>query len=193
MSSLSRRQAVATLAGTTLLVGCGDQPTTQTTTTPSDLRLRSDAFDPGEPIPTQFTCEGADENPPLRIGNVPSDAATLALVVDDPDAPGDEPFVHWLLWNVPADTTRIPRGVATTERVESLDAVQGRNGFSAVGYRGPCPPTGDGPHTYRFTLTALPDTLGVAPGATRTELAAALDDADSLARTRLTGTFDRSG
>jgi Raf kinase inhibitor-like YbhB/YbcL family protein len=140
------------------------------------LSLSSPAFDGGT-VPTAYTCDGEDVSPPLRVDGVPDGAASLALVVDDPDAPTDEPFVHWLLWNVPPDTTEIPEDVPDGERVDALDgAAQGTSGFGDVGYGGPCPPEGDGPHTYRFTLHALDAELDVEPGAERGALEPAMDD-----------------
>lgn len=154
------------------------------------LALRSPAFDDGESIPTAFTADGADESPPLRIEGVPDDAESLALVVDDPDAPSGR-FVHWLLWNVPPDTTEVPRGLPGTDHLASLgDARQGTNGFGNLGYDGPAPPAGDGPHTYAFTLTALDTTLDVEAGAERDSVDDAMAD-HVLTSAQLTGTYDR--
>lgn len=154
------------------------------------LTLSSPAFDDGGSLPVRFTCDGEGVSPPLAVGGVPDGAETLALVVDDPDAPGDDPFVHWLLWNVAADTASIPADVPAAETV--LDgARQGTNDGGDVGYYPACPPTGDGPHTYRFTLFALDDALDVAAGARRGELDDAIEAAH-LAQTRLTATFERS-
>jgi Raf kinase inhibitor-like YbhB/YbcL family protein len=169
----------------------GPTETTTTDAAAASLTLTTPAFDAGGTIPPEHTCEGADVSPELHVAGVPDDAAALALVVDDPDAPTDDPFVHWLLWNLPPDVTTLPRGVPASERVDDLDgAVQGTNGFDEVGYRGPCPPTDDGAHTYRFTLSALDAELDVAPGSERPAISAAIDDHE-LTRTRLTGEFDR--
>jgi hypothetical protein len=155
-----------------------------------DFTLTTSAFDAGETIPRRYTCEGADESPPLSVSGVPDAAETLGVVVDDPDAPGAT-FTHWLLWNVPGETTAIPAAVATTETVDALDgARQGENDFGDVGYRGPCPPTGDGPHTYRFRGYAVDSTVDVAAGSDASAVTNALEDA-SLATDVLTGTFER--
>jgi len=123
---------------------------------------------------------------------VPDDAAALALVVDDPDASTDKPFVHWLLWNVPPETTEMPADVLDGERVESLDdAAQGTNGFGDVGYGGPCPPAGDGAHAHRFTLHALDTELDVNPGANRATLESAMEGR-VVAETTLTGEYERA-
>lgn len=111
--------------------------------------------------------------------------------MDDPDAPGDRPDVHWLLWNVPPGTTEIPEGVPTNRRVGALgDAAQGRNSSGSVGYTGPCPPPDDGAPTYRFTLYPLDERLEPYPGASREELDAAMNGR-TIGDTAITGTYDR--
>lgn len=148
------------------------------------------AFDDGEEIPTEYTCDGANSSPPLRIEGVPEDAETLALIVDDPDAP-DQTFVHWLLWNIPADTEQIPQSMPQGPAVSDLGgAEQGTNDADEVGYSGPCPPEGDGPHTYRFILYAVDTELEVEAGATREELNDTLDGR-TVGAGRLDGTYER--
>ncbi|MFB6129767.1 MAG: YbhB/YbcL family Raf kinase inhibitor-like protein [Salinigranum sp.] len=155
------------------------------------LALASSAFGDGDSIPRRFTCAGENVSPPLSLSGVPDGAGALAFVVDDPDAPGKTPYVHWLLWNVPADVTSLPEGVPTGKTVDSLGgAKQGTNSGGTVGYGGPCPPRGDGPHTYRFTCHALDSPLDLAAGAKRP----ALDDAmagPAVTSTTLTATFER--
>jgi len=155
------------------------------------ISLRSSAFDAEASIPTKYTCEGEDVSPPLRILEAPDGAESLALVLDDPDAPTEDPFVHWLIWNVPPGTAEMPEGVAREERVEVLgDAHQGTNDFDDVGYRGPCPPEGDDAHTYRFMLRALETELDLEAGARRSALEGAI--AGSVVdETTLTGTYQR--
>ncbi|WP_435358336.1 YbhB/YbcL family Raf kinase inhibitor-like protein [Haloarchaeobius sp. DFWS5] len=156
----------------------------------TEFLLESPAFKEGGKIPATYTCEGTDTSPELAIGGVPDDAASLALVVDDPDAPGGT-FVHWLLWNLPPSTIRLPRGVRQGPAVAALDgARQGTNGFNTVGYRGPCPPRGDGPHNYRFTLYACDTELDVPAGVKSPKLMAAIE-ASEIEHTRLTGTYER--
>jgi Raf kinase inhibitor-like YbhB/YbcL family protein len=153
--------------------------------------LSSPAFDAGTSIPTGHTCDGEGGSPPLRIRGTPDGVASLALVVDDPDAPTDTPFVHWLLWNVPPDTESIPADIPQERTVSELDgAAQGTNGFGELGYRGPCPPAGDDAHTYRFTVLALDTTLDLEPGADR---ATFRDAAEPHIRgeTTITGTYER--
>ena len=129
------------------------------------LSFSSPAFTAGTAIPQKYTCDGEDVSPPLELRGTP-DTESLALVVDDPDAPTDEPFVHWLVWNIPTDIEDIPEAVPRDLTVEALDgATQGTNDFGSLGYRGPCPPAGDGAHTYRFTVQLLDTRLELEPGA----------------------------
>lgn len=194
----SRRAVLSGLA-TAALAGCssgGGDGTASPTATGADsapsggLSVASPAFDDGGPIPERYTGDGADASPPLSVGDVPSDAAALALVVDDPDAP-DPPFTHWLCWAIPPDVGEIPEELPQTERVESLGgALQGTNDFGDLGYRGPLPPSGDGPHRYRFTVSALASGLDLDPGARR----GAVDEAlagSVLEAGRLVGAYER--
>lgn len=185
-----------------LLAGCsggpggspyGDGGTDDGTQEDSALTLTSPAFEDGATIPTRFTCDGADASPALDVGQVPDQAETLALIVDDPDAPREEPWVHWLIWDVPATAERIPEGYPPSGDGGSFDqARQGANSFSSddVRYRGPCPPEGHGEHRYRFTLHAVDTRLGLDGGADREALEAALDG-HVLETTRLVGVYER--
>jgi len=191
---MKRRQYLASAAaGTALLAGCGGSNRSDpggATGSGTSLALEATPFDDGERIPARYTCEGGDVNPELTISGVVDEVETLALVVDDPDA-GDEPFVHWLLWNVPANTETIPRSVAKQEEPPFAEgARQGTNSAGNVGYTGPCPPTGDDAHTYYFRLHAVDTTLELEAGADRAALDDALSDhvVDSVA---LTGTYER--
>ena len=156
----------------------------------TDSSFRTSAFTHGESIPEKYTCEGRDISPELTIGDVPDDADALAVVVDDPDAPAGT-FTHWLLWNVPADTVEIDEDVPPMEEVPDLGgARQGENDFGDVGYRGPCPPEGDDPHEFRFTLHVLDEELDMDSGAVRPQLQDELDAA-TLETEQFTGTFGR--
>lgn len=156
----------------------------------ADISFRTSTFTHGESIQEKYTCEGEDVSPELTIGDVPDDAAALAVVMDDPDAPGGT-FTHWSLWNLPPDTVEVPEDVPKLDEVPELDgAKQGENDFGDVGYRGPCPPEGDDPHEYRFTLHVLDEELDVDPGVVRTELADPLEEA-TRETAQFTGTFGR--
>ena len=124
------------------------------------MKITSPAFQEGGNIPSKFTCDGANVNPPLHIDQVPAGAKSLALIVDDPDAPGGT-FVHWLVWNIDPKTTDIG------ENSVPPTAVQGKNGFGKSGYGGPCPPSGT--HRYYFRVYAL-DIPQVQGGSTRADL-----------------------
>ncbi|MFQ5461474.1 MAG: YbhB/YbcL family Raf kinase inhibitor-like protein [Phycisphaerae bacterium] len=157
----------------------------------STVRVSSPAFAAGAPIPTRFTAEGANVSPALAFGGLPTGTAELALIMDDPDAPGTSPFVHWVLYKIPATTTSLPEDVAhQAEPGEIAGALQGQNGFGRLGYGGPAPPRSDGPHTYRFRLFALRTALNVASGLSADQLVAAMGGR-VLAQGELTGTFDR--
>jgi Raf kinase inhibitor-like YbhB/YbcL family protein len=124
------------------LASCGagsDKAVTQFT-------LTSDAFANGQPIPAQYTCDGADQSPPLDWSEPPAGTKSFALIVDDPDAPS-RTFRHWGAYDIPAAVRSIPAGQAL--------GTQAVNDFGKPGYGGPCPPKGHGPHHYRFKLLAL--------------------------------------
>lgn len=152
--------------------------------------LAAEAFDDGDRIPARYTCDGEGVSPALSVGDAPAGAGSLALVVDDPDAPGGT-YTHWLLWDLPPDVDGLPEGVPAGERVQELDgAAQGTNDAGLVGYSGPCPPPDDGPHTYRFRLLALGESLDLEPGADRSAFDGALGAVDR-SETVLAGTYDR--
>lgn len=157
------------------------------------MRLTSPAFAEGGVIPRRHTCDGEDLSPPLVIEDVPAGAASLTLVVDDPDAPRERPWVHWLLWNLPPDVGKLQEGYPPgTKAPPILGAVQGRNHFPEdnLRYRGPCPPPGHGAHHYRFALHALGTVLALEEGATRRMLEDAMEG-HVLATATLTGTYAR--
>lgn len=149
----------------------------------NDLTFTSFPFEPGDSIPTEFTCEGADVSPPLAWGNVPDGAESMALIVDDPDAPG-QTFTHWVLFNLSPDQTQLERDF------DPQSAVEGANDFGNAEYGGPCPPPGDGPHRYFFRLYALDTVLDLGPGASRGQVTDAIDG-HVLAETELVGTYER--
>lgn len=185
---------VASIAGYAGAKGTrGDQePSTDEERTDERLSLTSEAFENGGEIPRRFTCDGQNQSPPLGIESPPDGTQSFALVMDDPDAPSP-PFVHWLLWDIPADTGEIPEAVPTDESVESLDgATQGTNGTGDLGYVGPCPPEDDPQHTYLFSLYALEESLGLDSGAGHDEVLAALFP-KAIARARYVGQYGREG
>jgi Raf kinase inhibitor-like YbhB/YbcL family protein len=147
----------------------------------SDLAISSPAFADGLPIPAKFTADGANLSPALAIANPPAGTACFALIVDDPDAPMGT-WVHWVVWNIPSSTIRIP------EARLPAGSVEGRNSWGRTLYGGPSPPSGT--HHYHFKLYALDRTLELP----RTTDKAALIDAMEgrvLARAQLIGTYRR--
>ncbi len=155
------------------------------------IRIESPAFEHGKTIPRRHTGDGADASPALKWSGVPAEARELALIVDDPDAPTPQPWVHWLLYRVPPDARELPEGIPPAERVPvPSGAVQGRNSFGRIGYGGPAPPRGHGVHRYRFRLYALDTPLSLEPGLTRDRLEAAMKD-HVLAQGELVGSYQR--
>jgi len=125
------------------------------------MKLTSPAFNNYQKIPVVYTCDGQKLHPPLVISGVPSTVKSLALVVDDPDAPNGT-FTHWVIWNIHADTTVIAEGTVPPESQE------GTNSAGTVGYTPPCPPSGQ--HRYFFTLYALDAKLGLDGKATKADI-----------------------
>nr|WP_237710108.1 YbhB/YbcL family Raf kinase inhibitor-like protein [Pyrococcus sp. ST04] len=149
----------------------------------------SSVFEENGIIPKKYTCEGADINPPLRIENIPENAKTLAIIVEDPDAPGGT-FIHWVAWNIPV-TTEIPEGIPKEAVVEKpIHMIQGINDFGRVGYNGPCPPRSHGVHHYHFKIYALDTELSLKPGSTKKELEKAMKG-HILAEAELVGIYER--
>ncbi len=152
-----------------------------------NLQITSPAFSEGQPIPSKYSCEGSDASPPLEWTNVPANTRSFALIADDPDAPMG-PWVHWVLYDLPPDTTGLPEGVAKTQFIAG-NAKQGLNSWPRLGYGGPCPPRGK-PHRYFFKLCALDTMLDLKPGATKKDLLKAMEG-HVLAEGQLMGTYQR--
>jgi Raf kinase inhibitor-like YbhB/YbcL family protein len=147
----------------------------------AEFTVHSSAFEHGEPIPRRHNCEGEDLSPPLSWLGAPQGTRSLALVVDDPDAPAGT-FTHWLGWALDPGAERLGEGEAAP--------VEGRNDFGTSGYRGPCPPPGHGRHRYSFRLYALDSDPDLPPGAGKRELERALEG-HTLAAAELIGTYER--
>ena len=158
------------------------------------IQITSSAFTQGHPIPKKYTGEGIDVSPPLSWTGIPAGTQELALICDDPDAPTDEPWVHWVIYKLPADTQGLPEGVPRKPRLkEPAGAVQGRNSWpasEAIGYRGPMPPPGHGVHHYYFKLYALKTHVAVEPGLDKKAVMEAIGD-QVLAEGVLMGTYQR--
>jgi len=135
------------------------------------MKLTSTAFDHGGPIPVELTCQGRNSSPALAWTGTPTGTRSLALVVDDPDAPCGT-WVHWLLYDLPPEINKLEAELPRTQYVAG-GAKQGLNDFKHLGYGGPCPPPGKA-HRYFFRLYALDCLLDAKPGLTRAALDAAM-------------------
>jgi Raf kinase inhibitor-like YbhB/YbcL family protein len=171
--------------------GDTDEDTNETDEKEPAMQIRSHAFADGEPIPEEHTADGEDASPPLNLTDVPDETETLAIIVDDPDAPREDPFVHWLMWNIPGEADTIAAGYPPSGDGKAFNASrQGANDFGNERYDGPAPPKGEGPHRYRFQLFALEAQLDVDEGAQREDLENAMEGA-VIAEDTLTGTYER--
>ncbi len=144
------------------------------------ITITSSAFQEGGNIPSKFTCDGSDTSPPLQLTGVPSEAKSLVLIADDPDAPSGL-FTHWLVWNIPPQTNSIAEGSAQK-------GVRGSNDFGKSGYKGPCPPAGT--HRYSFKVFALDRELNLRAGAKRSQVDAAMKG-HVIAQGELVGRYAR--
>lgn len=151
------------------------------------LQISSPAFPPGGSIPKKFTCDGPDLSPQLTWNDPPAKTQSFALIMDDPDAPAGT-WVHWVLFNLPAEAREVPEGTAKQEQLTN-GARQGRNDFRKIGYGGPCPPPGV-PHHYFFKLYALDTKLQLMGGTTKAELERAMKG-HFLAQAELIGKYGR--
>ena len=174
--------------------GCTSVPVNQSAvggppeTTTFNLTLSSNAFSPGGTIPDMYSCKGQNISPPLSWQNVPVGSKSLAMIVVDTDAPLSGGYVHWIVYNIPVNSTGIP---ADQPRVAVLPngSGQGLNTAGGVGYTGPCPPQGS-PHHYHFRLYALDTSLDLQGSVNRSVLEGALQG-HILQSTELVGLFTR--
>lgn len=143
------------------------------------LSISSTAFKNEADVPSKYTCDGEDINPPLRISGMPEGAKTMVLIVDDPDAPVGV-WDHWIVWNIPADTTSIPE--------DSVPGVQGINSWGRNDWGGPCPPSGT--HRYIFKLYALDVELDIEAESDKTDLETAMEG-HVLEQAELIGKYSR--
>jgi Raf kinase inhibitor-like YbhB/YbcL family protein len=171
MQKLIMASALAIAAGAIAAFGAGGVK----------MKITSSAFQDGGNIPSKFTCDGSDRSPALRIEQTPVEAKSLALIVDDPDAPS-RLFTHWIAWNIDPKANDIAEGGAPS------GAVQGKNDFGKAGYGGPCPPSGT--HRYFFKIFALDRHLDLPAGAKRAQLDAAMKG-HIIAQGELMGRYSR--
>jgi len=144
------------------------------------MKIESSAFNHNQPIPKKYTCSGANISPPLTFSDIPQGTQTLALIVDDPDAPVGT-FDHWIVWNISGDTKELKEDIDLPH--------QGTNGYREVKYKGPCPPPGKS-HRYFFKLYALDAKLNLPDGSSKSQLESAMEG-HIVAKAELIGTFQR--
>ena len=166
-----------------LFVGCQGQTITPSLEGAIDMSIKitSTAFSEGDKIPGVYTCDDQNISPPLTWTGVPTDAVSLALIMDDPDAPSGT-WVHWVLYNLPADTESLEKGIAGL-------GTDGKNDFNHSGYGGPCPPRGSS-HRYYIKLYALDTQLDLKPNATKAQLESVMRG-HILAQGQLMGRYSR--
>ncbi|MBC7879547.1 MAG: YbhB/YbcL family Raf kinase inhibitor-like protein [Anaerolineales bacterium] len=160
--------------------GCGgNEPT-------APLALTSPAFANGEAIPVNYSCDGTDATPPLTWTDPPRGTKSFALIMDDPDA-GSTPWVHWVIFNIPASARGLDEGLPTDAQL-SDESIQGKASPYSTGYHGPCPPAGT--HHYVFKLYALDTKLDLDESTSKTALLDAMES-HILTTAELIGTFER--
>ncbi len=150
------------------------------------LTITSNAFAQNSSIPSKYTCDGADVSPPLAWADAPAGTKSFALIADDPDAPMGT-WVHWVAWNIPAQSTGLEEGVDPSAALDD-GTKQGISDFKKPGYGGPCPPSGT--HRYFFKLYALDSTLNLPATANKANLEA-VTKGHVLAEAQLMGTYAR--
>jgi Raf kinase inhibitor-like YbhB/YbcL family protein len=145
------------------------------------MKITSTAFTFNQEIPEKYTCQGEDLSPPLKFEDIPKGAKSLALIVDDPDAPSGT-FDHWIVWNIPPEKNLFEEGISSLPH-------QGRNHFGEMNYKGPCPPKGNA-HRYFFKLYALDVMLNLPKGVSKQELEEAMEG-HLLGKAELIGLYQR--
>lgn len=179
---------VALIVLATLLVACDSDSATPAPSrgTAQTMNVTSSAFASQQPIPKKYSCDGQSISPPLQWDEPPEGTKSLALIMDDPDAPSGT-FVHWVLYGLPPTTRSLPEGASASGGLPG-GSLQGRSSAGTPGYTGPCPPSGT--HHYHFKLYALDSNIDIASGADKAQLERAMDK-HVLAYGELVGTFSR--
>jgi Raf kinase inhibitor-like YbhB/YbcL family protein len=185
-----------------LLIALASGGGLQAQAAPSTLTVTSTAFKNGDAIPIDYTADGRNISPPLRWAGAPNTTREFALILDDPDATTPLPFVHWVIYKIPANVTGLPEALPMGGAVKAPGiemAIQGATGFAMYargggpppqpGYRGPAPPPGK-PHHYTFHLFALNAPLDAKDGMTRDDLLKAMDG-KIVAQGELVGVYER--
>jgi Raf kinase inhibitor-like YbhB/YbcL family protein len=159
------------------------------------MRLTSPAFEDGATLPKKYTEDGQNISPPLKWTQVPPGTREFALIADDPDAPREHPWVHWVLYGIPGEARELREAVPRRETLDDPPgAMHGLNSWpqNNVGYRGPAPPKGHGTHHYHFHLYALSRPLALSSGLSKDALLRAIEDR-ILGEADLMATYERAG
>jgi len=150
-----------------------------------NLEVTGTAFQDGATIPRKHTQDGEDISPPVAWSGTPDGVKEYALIMDDPYAPMDKPFVHWVVYKIPPDKTSLEEG-------DAGPAVEGRNTYGRKGYAGPKPPEGDGPHHYHIMVYALDEPVELYDNASKNGLMVSMEADDRIiGKGELTGIYER--
>lgn len=151
------------------------------------MKIYSPAFNAKDSIPSKYTCQGQNISFPLKWEGIPDDAKTLAIIFDDPDAPGMT-WIHWVIYNIPASLSGLPENIPPKEVLPDL-GLQGTNSWRKIGYGGPCPPSGT--HRYFTKLYALDNPLPVKAGLSKKALLDTMQGS-ILEETQMYGTYKKN-
>ena len=163
----------------------GDIPMT------AEITIESKAFGNNQTIPRKYSAEGENCSPPLAWSAIPDGTKEMALIMDDPDAPTAEPWVHWVIYNITAEGAGLPENVSKQEKpANPPGAKQGVNTGGQIGYYGPLPPKGHGVHHYHFKIYALKESLDLKPGIDKKTLLHAMSN-KIIGEGDLIGTYER--
>lgn len=161
---------------------------------PAKITVTSPAFEHGRPLPVDYTADGKNISPPLAWTNLPAATKEIAVIHEDPTAPTPQPFVHWVIYKIPATAKGLPENISADPTVamptELGGAIQGISGFRRPGYRGPAPPKPGKVHEYHFIVYALDAPLDVQPGLNKTQLLDAMKG-HIIGQGEIIGTYER--
>jgi Raf kinase inhibitor-like YbhB/YbcL family protein len=161
---------------------------------PAKIIVTSPAFKHGQPLPVDYTADGKNISPPLAWSGVPAGAKELVVIHEDPTAPTPQPFVHWVVYKIPATAKGLPENISPDPAVampaDLAGAIQGISGFRRPGYRGPAPPKPGKVHEYHFIVYALDAPLDVQPGLNKAQLLEAMKG-HIIGQGEIVGTYER--
>jgi Raf kinase inhibitor-like YbhB/YbcL family protein len=161
---------------------------------PAKITVTSSAFKHGQPLPVDYTADGKNVSPPLAWSDLPKGTREIAVIHEDPTAPTPQPFVHWVIYKIPATAKGLPENIpadpATALPAELTGALQGTSGFRRVGYRGPAPPKPGRVHEYHFIVYALSEPLDLQAGLTKPQLLEAMKG-KIIGQGEIVGTYER--